>query len=364
MFSKFFIDRPIFATVVSLVILLAGLVSINALPVEQYPDIVSPEIQVTAVYPGATAEVLADTVAAPLEQAINGVNNMVYMYSTATSSGFLTISVVFEVGTDPDQATIDVNNKVQTALSSLPNEVTQQGVTVAQKSTSILQVVTMTSDSAQHDAIYISNYALINIIDDLRRIPGVGDASLFANQDYAMRIWLRPDKLADYNMTPQDVVSAIKEQNTQFAAGKFGEEPMTEYQPYTYSVSTQGRLQTPEEFGEIILRGGTEGAMLRLKDVARIDLGSKDYSVKARFDGKDAVAFAVYLQSGANALETADAVRTKMYELSQRFPEGMQYAIPYDTTLFVKNSIKEVLHTFFEAVLLVIIVVYLFLQNM
>ena len=213
MFSKFFIDRPIFATVISLVIVLAGLVSMKVLPVEQYPNIVPTEIQVTAVYPGATAEVLADTVAAPLEQEINGVKNMIYMYSNATSSGYLTIGVVFDIGTDPDQATIDVNNKVQMATSKLPSEVTKQGVTVQQKSNSILQIVTMRSTSELYDTIYVSNYALLNVLDEIKRIKGVGDASLFASQDYSMRIWLSPDKLSEYNLTPQDVITAIQEQN-------------------------------------------------------------------------------------------------------------------------------------------------------
>lgn len=363
MFSKFFIDRPIFATVVSLVILLAGLVSITSLPIEQYPNIVPPEIQVSAIYPGATAQVLADTVAAPLEAKINGVDNMIYMYSNATSSGFLTISAVFEVGTDPSQATIDVNNRVQTALSSLPAEVTKQGLTVQEKSNSILQVVTMSSTNPQYDDIYVSNYGLINIIDALKRIPGVGDASFFATQNYAMRIWLSPDKLADFNMTSTDVIAAIQEQNSQFAAGRFGQEPMTEYEPYTYTVNTKGRLLDTNEFGNIILKSNHDGAALRLKDVARIELGSQDYSVRSKLNGTATVAFAVYLQSGANALDTAEAVRETLENLSKDFPEGITYDIPYDTTLFVKTSIHEVVYTFFEAVLLVIIVVFLFLQN-
>lgn len=364
MFSKFFIGRPIFATVISLVIVLAGLVSIKVLPVEQYPNIVPTEIQISAVYPGATAEVLADTVAAPLEQEINGVKDMIYMYSNATSQGYLTIGVVFEIGTDPDQATIDVNNKVQAATSKLPAEVTKQGVTVEQKSNSILQVVTMRSTSPMYDTIYVSNYALLNVLDEVRRIKGVGSASLFASQDYSMRIWLSPDKLAEYNLTPQDVISAVQEQNSQFAAGQFGNEPMDEKVAYTYSVNTKGRLINAEEFGNIILSADSSGAMLRLKDVARIELGAQDYSVKSKFNGEDAVAFAIYLQPGANALETAELVKNKMQELSQNFPDGLVYEIPYDTTLFVNISIEEVIHTFFEAVLLVILVVYLFLQNL
>ena len=363
MFSKFFINRPIFATVISLIIVLAGLVSMKVLPVEQYPNIVPTEIQISAVYPGATAEVLADTVAAPLEQEINGIKNMIYMYSNATSQGYLTIGVVFEIGTDPDQATIDVNNKVQAATAKLPAEVTKQGVTVEQKSNSILQVVTMRSTTPQYDTLYVSNYALLNVLDEIKRIKGVGSASLFASQDYSMRIWLSPDKLAEYNLTPQDVIAAIQEQNSQFAAGQFGKEPMDEKVAYTYSVNTKGRLVDEKEFGDIILSTDEMGAILRLKDVARIELGAEDYSVKSKFNGEDAVAFAIYLQPGANALETAELVKAKMQELSKNFPNGIIYEIPYDTTLFVNISIEEVIHTFFEAVLLVILVVYLFLQN-
>lgn len=363
MFSKFFIERPIFSTVISLVIVLAGLVSMKALPIEQYPNIVPTEIQITAMYPGATAEVLADTVAAPIEQELNGVKNMIYMYSNATSSGYLTIGAVFEIGTDPDQATIDVNNKVQAATSKLPSEVTKMGVTVEQKSNSILQVIAMRSTSEKYDSVYVANYALLNVLDEIKRIKGVGSASLFASQDYSMRIWLSPDKLADYNMTPQDVIAAVQEQNSQFAAGQFGQEPMDEYQPYTYSVNTKGRLVDEKEFGEIILRTDEKGGILRLKDVARIELGAQDYSVTSTFNGKEAVAFAIYLQPGANALETAELVNNKMQELSKNFPDGITYEIPYDTTLFVNVSIHEVIHTFFEAVVLVIIVVYLFLQS-
>lgn len=364
MFSKFFIDRPIFATVVSLVFVLAGLVSMKVLPIEQYPNIVPTEIQISATYPGATAEVLADTVAAPIEQEVNGVKNMIYMYSNATSRGYLTIGVVFDIGTDPDQATIDVNNKVQAATSKLPSEVTKQGVTVEQKSNSILQVVMMKSSSERYDTIYVSNYALLNVLDEIRRIKGVGSASLFASQDYSMRIMLSPDKLADFDMTPQDVIAAVQEQNSQFAAGQFGQEPLDEYLPYTYSVNTKGRLVDEKEFGDIILKSDDKGGILRLKDVARIELGAQDYSVNSYFNGEPAVAFAVYLQPGANALETANLVKAKMAELSKSFPDGISYEIPYDTTLFVNVSINEVIHTFFEAVLLVIVVVYLFLQNM
>ena len=231
----------------------------KVLPIEQYPNIVPTEIQITAIYPGATAEVLADTVAAPIEQEINGVKNMIYMYSNATSQGYLTIGVVFDIGTDPDQATIDVNNKVQAATSKLPAEVTKQGVKVEQKSNAILQVVTMKSSSPQYDTIFVSNYTLLNVLDEIRRIKGVGSASLFASQDYSMRILLSPDKLADFNLTPQDVIAAVQEQNSQFAAGQFGQEPLDEYLPYTYSVNTKGRLVDEKEFGNIILKSDDKG---------------------------------------------------------------------------------------------------------
>ncbi len=364
MFSKFFIERPIFATVISLLIVIAGLVSIKVLPIEQYPNIVSPEIQITAMYPGATAEVLADTVAAPIEQEINGVKNMIYMYSTATSSGMITIGAVFDIGTDPAQATIDINNKVQAATSNLPPEVVKMGVRVEEKSSNILQVVTMTSNNKAHDSVFISNYALLNVLDEIKRIKGVGSASLFASQDYSMRIWLSPDRLADYNLTSQDVIAAIQEQNSQFAAGQFGQEPQEEYLAYTYSVNTKGRLVDEKEFGNIILRSDEDGGVLHLKDVARIELGAQDYSVTSQLNGQEAVAFAIYLQSGANAIETAKNVNQTLQRLSKNFPDGLSYAVPYDTTIFVEVSIEEVIHTFFEAVILVILVVYLFLQNM
>ena len=248
-------------------------------------------------------------------------------------------------------------------MSNLPSEVTKQGVTVQEKSNNILQIVAMKSTSEQYDTVYVSNYALLNILDEIKRIKGVGDASLFATQDYSMRIWLNPEKLASHGLTSVDVISAIQEQNSQFAAGKFGEQPMTEETPYTYSVNTKGRLADEEEFGNIILKTNKDNAVLRLKDVARIELGSQDYSVSSKFNGEEAVAFAIYLQSGANALEVSKQVRETMERLSKNFPDGITYSIPYDTTIFVEVSIHEVIHTFFEAVILVILVVYLFLQN-
>ncbi|KAF0092900.1 MAG: putative RND-type multidrug efflux pump membrane protein [Puniceicoccaceae bacterium 5H] len=363
MISKFFIHRPIFATVISIVIVLAGLMSLQKLPVAQYPDIVPPEVTVTAVYPGASAEVISETVAAPIEQEINGVDNMIYLSSTASDSGTLSINVTFELGTDPDQATINVNNRVQAALPRLPEEVRRQGVRVEKRSSAILQVVTLYSTDGSLDPIYLSNYALLNVVDELKRTPGVGDAGAFSSQDYSMRIWLRPDKLAEYDLTPGDVATAIREQNAQFAAGKFAAEPDPMSQGMTYTVTTKGRLVDAEEFSRIILRGDAEGSVLRLGDVARVELGAQDYSFAANLNGRPASTFGIYLQPGANALDTAEAVKATMERLKENFPEGMDYAIPFDTTRFVEVAVDEVIHTFVEAIILVILVVFLFLQN-
>lgn len=363
MISKFFIDRPIFSSVLSIVIVLAGLVAMRALPVAQYPEIVPPQVVVSASYPGASAETIAETVAAPLEQEVNGVEDMIYMQSTSTGAGTMSLSVYFQTGTDADQATINVNNRVQRALARVPEEVRRQGVTVAKRSTSILQVLTMSSPDRRFDTIYISNYALVNVIDELRRTPGVGDASLFGASDYSMRVWLRPDQVAKYNLTPSDIAIAIREQNAQFAAGRFGEEPMSGKQAFTYSVTTPGRFADPRQFEQIILRSDENGAALRLKDVARIELGSLNYSTVATLNGAPAVPIGIYLQPDANALEVASNVAATMERLAQRFPEGITYEIPYNTTRFINASIEAVISTFIEAIILVVLVVFIFLQN-
>lgn len=363
MISRFFIERPVFASVISIVIVLAGLAAMRVLPIAQYPEIVPPQITVTASYPGANAQVIAETVAAPLEQQINGVERMLYMTSTTSSSGTLTMSVTFAIGTNPDQAQINVNNRVQAALPSLPEDVRRLGVRVAKRSASILQVVTMSSTDPRYDTVYVSNFALLNVIDDLKRIPGVGDVTLFGQKDYSMRIWLRPDKLAQFNLTPADVATAVREQNSQFAAGQFGQAPMVDPQAFTYAVSTPGRLADPKEFEAIILRSDANGATLRLGDVARVELGAADYAFAATANGRPAVAIGIFLQSGANALATATAVRNQMKEMSARFPVGIQHNIPFDTTRFVEISIEEVGKTFAEALALVVVVVFVFLQN-
>jgi len=363
MFSNYFINRPVLATVLSLVIVIAGYLAMKSLPISEYPEIVPPQVAVTAAYPGASAETISETVAAPLEQAINGIDNMLYINSVTSSSGTLTLTVTFKIGTDIDQANINVNNKVQGALSKLPTEVQRAGIQVNKKSSSILKVIALYSNDSSLDTVFIANYGLINVLDELSRIPGVGEARQFGAKDYSMRIWLDPNKLAQYHLTPNDIYQAIQSQNSQFAAGRFGQEPMENAQAFTYTVTTEGRLSQPEEFENIILRAQTQGDTLRLKDVARVELGAQDYAFNATFDGKPTVPIGVFLKPGANALETSAQIDAILAELSNSFPNGLDYAVPYDTTEFVNISIEKVIYTLIEALILVILIVYLFLQN-
>lgn len=361
--SRFFVDRPVFAAVISIVIVIAGLAAMRMLPIEQYPELVPPQVQIAATYPGASAETVAQTVSAPIEQQVNGVEDMIYMTSSNSSAGTATITVTFQSGTDPDQATINVNNRVQQATSQLPAEVQRLGVTVTKQSSQILAVATMSSSDPRYDATYVSNYALLYVLDELKRIPGVGNAQLFGARDYSMRIWLRPDQLAQYGLTPSDVSAAIQEQNAQFAAGRFGAEPSPNPLAFTYSVTTAGRLPDAQAFENIIIRSDANGASLLLKDIARVELGSQDYSFNATHNGSDTVPIGLYLQPGANALSVLEAVNTRMADLSQQFPEGITFSVPFDTTKFIEASIETVIHTFLEAMLLVLVVVYLFLQS-
>jgi HAE1 family hydrophobic/amphiphilic exporter-1/multidrug efflux pump len=362
MFSRFFIDRPIFAAVLSIFIVLAGLASMRVLPVAQYPEVAPPVVTVQAVYPGASATVLEQTVAAPLENAINGVEGMLYLSSTS-SSGVVQIQVTFDIGTDVDKAALNVNNRVKQAESRLPQEVRRQGVTVEKGSSSFLQVIAVYSPDGRFDDLFTSNYVTLNVLDQLKRIPGTTNVQIFGAKDYAMRIWIRPDRLAQLKLTTGDLVGAINEQNAQFAAGKIGQPPIGSGQELVYTVTTQGRLADAEQFGNIIVRANPDGSVLRLRDVARVELGSKDYEFIGRYNGRSATLVGIFLQPGANALDVANDVKSTMAQLAERFPPGLAYAIPYDTTRFVEVSIREVLKTLAEAMALVFLVVYLFLQN-
>jgi HAE1 family hydrophobic/amphiphilic exporter-1/multidrug efflux pump len=361
--SSFFIDRPIFASVLSAFIVIAGLAALRVLPVAQYPDILPPEVDLQAFYPGANAETVAGTVAAPLEQAINGVDDMLYLRSASAGNGALAMTITFAIGTNPDLAAINVSNRVQSALSQLPEEVRRQGVTVRKRSTSFLQIVALDSEDPRFDAVFISNFALLNIVDELRRIPGVGDAQIFGAKDYSIRVWLRPDRLAQLGLTPSDVAAAVREQNAQFAAGRVGEEPVPGDVGFTFAVTTLGRLAEPEQFEQIVLRTTDTGGIVRLKDVARVELGSREYNFSATRNGRPTVPIGIFLKPGANALEVGTAVRARMAELQKGFPVGLDWSIPYDTTVYVKVSIIEVVKTLAEAMALVFAVVFLFLQN-
>src|SRR5919107_758718 len=359
MFSRFFIDRPIFAAVLSIFIILAGLAAMRVLPIAQYPEISPPVVTVTAIYPGASAPVLESTVAAPLENAINGVENMLYMNSTSSANGMVQIQVTFNIGTDIDKAQLNVNNRAKQVEPRLPLEVRRQGLTVEKGSSAFLQVVAFYSPDGRHDDIFISNYVTLNVLDEIKRVPGTTLVQIFGAKDYAMRIWLRPDRLATLKLAPGDVIRALNEQNAQFAAGKVGEAPTAGPQELVYSVTTKGRLSEPKEFEDIILRANGDGSLLRLKDVARVELAGKDYSFLGKYNGRPATLMGIFLQPGANQLEVGEAVRTRLAELQQRFPAGIAYAIPFDTTMFVEVSIREVVITLLEAMLLV----FLFLQN-
>ena len=364
MFSKFFIDRPIFATVLALLIVVAGLVTLGILPIAQYPDITPPTVQVSAVYPGANAQTVAQTVGIPIEQQVNGVDGMLYMSSNSSSSGAYSLTITFAVGTDIDMATVQVQNRVSVAQSSLPTPVVVQGVTVQKQSSNIVMFLTMTSDSKDYDGLYLSNYAKLNLVDQLTRVPGVGAVNVMGAGDYSMRIWLDPAAMRIRYLSPADVYQAIQSQNVEVSAGNVGQPIGTDNKnAYQYSLTVKGRLTSPEEFGNIILRTETGGKILRLRDVAHIDLGSASYSVVSQLDGKPTAAIAIYQQPGSNSLDVSKGVKAKMQELSQNFPAGIQYNVTLDTTDVIHASIDEVMVTFLETTLLVVLVIFLFLQN-
>jgi len=362
-FSNFFISRPIFATVLAIILTLVGAMAMRILPIEQYPSVVPPTVSVQAQFPGADAETVAQTVAAPLAEAINGVEDMLYMTSNSADNGLMSLSVAFNIGTDGDINTINVNNRVQGALSQLPEAVQSQGVTVELRSDSILMLVALTSPSGDYNNVYMQNYATLNILDELRQVPGVGNAEVLGGGEFAMRIWMDPDKLAQYDLTPSEVASAIRAQNTEIPAGNLAATPQSEPRAYTYTITAGGRLSSPDDFRNIFLRTNTDGSSLRLEDVARIELGASFYGVDARLNGATMTPIIINQQPGANALETANSVRATMEDLAERFPPGLEYVTPYDTTLFIDASVETVLKTFIEAFLIVIVILFIFLQN-
>ncbi|WP_213605060.1 efflux RND transporter permease subunit [Pseudoxanthomonas japonensis] len=362
-FSRFFIDRPIFAAVLSIVIFAAGLISIPLLPIGEYPEVVPPSVVVRTVYPGANPKVIAETVATPLEEAINGVEDMMYIKSVAGSDGVLSLTVTFKPGTDPDEAAVRVQNRVAQAQARLPEDVRRQGVTTQKQSPVFLMVVHLTSSDGKYDSLYLRNYMRLHVKDELARIPGVGDAQQFGGGDYAMRLWLDPDKVAARGMTAGDVLHAVREQNVQVSAGQLGAEPMPNGSDFLLPINAKGRLESVEEFSNIVLKSGADGEIVRLADVARIELAAGDYTLRARLDGKNASAIGIFQAPGANALEIRDAVVAKMDELRPTLPPGVEIQSIYDTTVFVRDSIKSVISTLLEATLLVVLVVILFLQT-
>jgi HAE1 family hydrophobic/amphiphilic exporter-1/multidrug efflux pump len=360
--ARFFINRPIFSGVISIVIMIAGLVASLSLPVAQYPEISPPTVIVTATYPGANAETLSRTVAAPIEEQLSGIEGLLYFNSTSTSNGTVSITLTFEVGTDPDTALIAVNNRISVAESRLPEDVRRNGLVVRKRSNNLLMIAALKSTDGQHDTLFLTNYVAVNVLDELRRLRGVGDAIAF-DAPYAMRVWLKPDVMARLGIATSDVAAAIRVQNAQNAAGRIGQEPVLNGQQLTYTVSAKGRLLTIPEFENILLRADGPGGVVRLKDVARIELGAENYDRTTKVNGTPVSGMGIYLQSGANALETADLVRAKLDELTARLPDGLEFIIPNDTTRFIRESIKAVAHTLLEATVLVVLVVFVFLQN-
>ncbi|HAT11607.1 MAG TPA: hydrophobe/amphiphile efflux-1 family RND transporter [Planctomycetes bacterium] len=364
MFSKFFIDRPIFASVLSILIVLCGTLAIRGLPVAMFPEVVPPTVSVSAVYPGADAKTVSETVAAPIEQQLSGTKNLLYFSSSATNDGTLAIKVTFEVGTDLDLAQVDVQNRVNQASSRLPDEVRRQGVTVLKRSNNILLMSALLSDDPRYDQLFLSNYATINLLDRVKRVAGVGDALVYGAGDYAMRVWLDPDRLAAKSLTVSDVQKSIQEQNGLYAAGRIGQRPGGSEVQLTVPVTTRGRLDTPEAFGAIILRSNPDGSSIRLRDVARTELGSQSYDTFSRYQGKPTTYLIVYLQDGANALQVSADVRSALDKAAIDFPQGVRHEVPFDSTIFVEVSIEGVIHTLIEAIILVLVVVYIFLQSL
>lgn len=361
--SRFFIQRPIFASVLAFLIVMGGLLSINSLPIEQYPNITPPTVMVSAFYPGADAQTVSDAVAQPIEQQVNGVENMLYMNSVCSNNGSYQLTITFEVGTDINMANVLVQNRVALATPQLPNEVKQLGVTVLKKSTNIILSVALTSPDQRFNNLFLTNYANLNIFDEIKRIDGVGDVGIYGAGNYSMRIWMNPGKMQSRNLTVTDVANAIREQNVQVASGQIGAPPVTRGTEFMYTLTTKGRLSSVEEFGDIVIKKDNQGKVTYLKDIARIEMGSQDYTTSGMINGKEGCVIMIYQLPGSNALDVEKKVLARMEELSKRFPDGMDYIIPFDSTDFVKASIHEVVMTLLIAILLVIIVIFIFLQD-
>lgn len=361
-FPRFFINRPIFAIVLSVLMLIAGAISYFQLPLSEYPQVTPPTVQVTASYPGANPQVIADTVASPLEQAVNGVEGMMYMQSQMSTDGRMVLTISFEQHIDPDVAQIQVQNRVSRALPRLPPEVQRIGVVTDKTAPDILMVVHMLSPGDRYDPLYVSNYAMLNVRDELARLPGIANVIIGGEGEYAMRVWLDPEKVASRGMTASDVVAAIREQNVQVAAGSIGQQPNASA-AFQVSVNALGRLTTEEQFGDIVIKAGANGQVTRLRDVARLELGSDNYTMRGQLDGENAVGLQILMTPGSNALDTSSAVRATMERLQAKFPEGIEYKIAYDPTVFVRAALQSVAVTLLEAILLVVIVVVLFLQS-
>lgn len=363
MISAVFVDRPRLAIVIAFVIAIAGVLAAIQIPVSQFPDIVPPQVTVSGVFPGASAAVVEASVAQPLEAQVVGVDRALYMKSTSGNDGSYTLTVSFALGTNPDINTVNVNNRVQTALSQLPSEVQQQGLTVQKRSSAVLQFIVLYSANGEQDPLFITNYAIINLLDAILRTPGVGQATLFAKMNYSMRIWFDSPRLTSLNLAPSDVVSAIRAQSVQAPVGRIGSRPIGDEQQFQFNVQTQGRLSTAEQFGDIVLRANPDGSLLRIRDVARVEIGAQNLDSEARIDGRPGVPIGIYLAPGANAVTTAKAVQATLSRLAERFPPGLTYLVQHDSTTFVRDTISEVLKTLGEAFVLVVIVVFLFLGN-
>jgi HAE1 family hydrophobic/amphiphilic exporter-1 len=363
MISKYFIERPVLANVLAILMIVIGAIALYRLPVAQYPDVVPPTVQVTTRYPGASARTVIDTVALPIEQQVNGVEGALYAQSYASADGSYTLTVTFNIGTDLNFAQILVQNRVSSALSSLPQAVQTQGVNVQKKSTAILQIVTLTSPDNRYDSLFLSNFATIRLKDEIARLPGVGNVTVFGAGQYAMRVWLNPTDMTARRLTTQDVVQSLQQQSAQVTAGQIGMPPAPANQSFQYTLNVLGRFDDPQQFANVIVKAGSSGEITRLRDVGRVELGAQTYSQIFTQDGKPAAGMAIFLAPDANALDVANEVKAKMSALAAEFPQGLEYGVPFDTTKFVRESINEVYKTLFEAAILVLVVILLFLQD-